>query len=88
MGRQTRHESEGFALFPKWLTRLRRAHMVRPLLGARSSAVEHLTFNQRVDGSIPSGLTNYIEGDKIAPEHPDCSSDKKDERISFFWVQA
>ena len=25
---------------------------------ARSSAVEHLTFNQRVDGSIPSGLTN------------------------------
>jgi hypothetical protein len=29
---------------------------------ARSSAVEHLTFNQRVDGSIPSGLTNLIEG--------------------------
>ncbi len=26
-------------------------------LGARSSAVEHLTFNQRVEGSIPSGLT-------------------------------
>ena len=26
-------------------------------LGARSSVVEHLTFNQRVDGSIPSGLT-------------------------------
>ena len=24
---------------------------------ARSSAAEHLTFNQRVDGSIPSGLT-------------------------------
>jgi hypothetical protein len=24
---------------------------------ARSSGVEHLTFNQRVDGSIPSGLT-------------------------------
>ena len=28
------------------------------LEGARSSAVEHLTFNQGVDGSIPSGLTN------------------------------
>ena len=25
---------------------------------ARSSAVEHLTFNQRVVGSIPTGLTN------------------------------
>ena len=24
---------------------------------ARSSGVEHLTFNQRADGSIPSGLT-------------------------------
>ena len=33
--------------------------MVRPPFGrARSSGVEHLTFNQRVDGSIPSGLTN------------------------------
>lgn len=32
-------------------------HMVRPaLVGARSSGVEHLTFNQRVEGSIPSGL--------------------------------
>ena len=29
----------------------------RNLLGARSSAVEHLTFNQRVVGSIPTGLT-------------------------------
>jgi hypothetical protein len=29
---------------------------------ARSSAVEHLTFNQRVDGSIPSGLTNQVNG--------------------------
>jgi hypothetical protein len=29
-----------------------------PFGRARSSAVEHLTFNQRVDGSIPSGLTN------------------------------
>src|SRR5580692_6788938 len=28
---------------------------------ARSSAVEHLTFNQRVDGSIPSGLTKEIK---------------------------
>ena len=31
--------------------------MVRPLSGARSSGVEHLTFNQRVTGSIPVGLT-------------------------------
>jgi hypothetical protein len=28
---------------------------------ARSSGVEHLTFNQRVDGSIPSGLTKKIK---------------------------
>ena len=27
---------------------------------ARSSAVEHLTFNQRVVGSNPAGLTNYF----------------------------
>ena len=27
---------------------------------ARSSAVEHLTFNQVVDGSIPSGLTTFF----------------------------
>ena len=27
---------------------------------ARSSAVEHLTFNQVVVGSIPTGLTNYL----------------------------
>ena len=31
-----------------------------PAGGAYSSAVEHLTFNQVVDGSIPSGLTNII----------------------------
>jgi hypothetical protein len=31
------------------------------LVRARSSAVEHLTFNQRVDGSIPSGLTNMFD---------------------------
>lgn len=31
------------------------------LVGARSSAAEHLTFNQRVDGSIPSGLTKRNE---------------------------
>jgi hypothetical protein len=30
---------------------------ILPSLGARSSVVEHLTFNQGVDGSIPSGLT-------------------------------
>ena len=29
---------------------------------ARSSVVEHLTFNQRVDGSNPSGLTNENNG--------------------------
>ena len=28
-----------------------------PLLGARSSVVEQLTFNQRVGGSNPPGLT-------------------------------
>ena len=41
---------------------------------ARSSAVEHLTFNQRVDGSIPSGLTtslNYFN--KIERLH-DCAA--------------
>src|SRR5689334_8395086 len=27
---------------------------------ARSSAVEHLTFNQEVEGSIPSGLTIFL----------------------------
>jgi hypothetical protein len=36
-------------------------HMVAYLSRrARSSAVEHLTFNQRVDGSIPSGLTKIL----------------------------
>ena len=30
---------------------------------ARSSGVEHLTFNQRVDGSIPSGLTSQFAVD-------------------------
>jgi hypothetical protein len=38
--------------------------MVRPPIQAaswaRSSVAEHLTFNQRVDGSIPSGLTSQI----------------------------
>ena len=33
-----------------------------PSLGARSSVVEHLTFNQGVDGSIPSGLTIVFKG--------------------------
>ena len=32
-----------------------------PALGARSSVVEHLTFNQRADGSIPSGLTILLQ---------------------------
>ena len=30
-------------------------------LWARSSVVEHLTFNQRVAGSYPAGLTNQIK---------------------------
>jgi hypothetical protein len=30
-------------------------------VGAHSSAVEHLTFNQRVVGSNPAGLTNKIK---------------------------
>ena len=37
--------------------------MVRlPMERARSSGVEHLTFNQRVDGSIPSGLASNYNG--------------------------
>ena len=40
--------------------------MVRPPIRARSSAAEHLTFNQRVDGSIPSGLTNLQTGCKVS----------------------
>ena len=44
------------------LTGWARPPMVRRPLGARSSGVEHLTFNQRVDGSIPSGLTNQCQG--------------------------
>ena len=32
-----------------------------PAFGARSSAVEHLTFNQVVVGSIPTGLTIKIK---------------------------
>ena len=33
-----------------------------PCAGACSSVVEHLTFNQRVIGSIPTGLTSYFKG--------------------------
>jgi hypothetical protein len=36
-------------------------HRYPQAFGARSSAVEHLTFNQRVVGSIPTGLTNKIK---------------------------
>ena len=32
------------------------------MVRARSSAVEHLTFNQVVVGSIPTGLTNDFNG--------------------------
>ena len=35
---------------------------ILPSTGARSSVVEHLTFNQGVDGSIPSGLTIDFNG--------------------------
>jgi hypothetical protein len=47
--------------------------MVRPPIQAaswaRSSVAEHLTFNQRVDGSIPSGLTNDLK-DLAGPWYP------------------
>ena len=33
-----------------------------PAFRARSSAVEHLTFNQVVVGSIPTGLTRNSKG--------------------------
>jgi hypothetical protein len=36
----------------------RRSHMSLWTVRAHSSAVEHLTFNQRADGSTPSGLTS------------------------------
>jgi hypothetical protein len=36
---------------------VRRSRLGGILGGAHSSAVEHLTFNQRADGSTPSGLT-------------------------------
>jgi hypothetical protein len=35
-------------------------------LWARSSAVEHLTFNQRVVGSIPTGLTTLSSDEESA----------------------
>ncbi len=37
---------------------------------ARSSAVEHLTFNQRVDGSIPSGLTTSLRDRRMIANPP------------------
>src|SRR4029079_7495280 len=42
---------------------------------ARSSAVEHLTFNQRVVGSIPTGLTSvssHLDGWQIAIQPVGC----------------
>ena len=42
--------------------------------GARSSAVEHLTFNQRVVGSIPTGLTIDSDGFVALPPRPDFGS--------------
>src|SRR5205085_6404736 len=42
-----------------WLHAARgRKNQASSKVWARSSAVEHLTFNQRVVGSIPTGLTN------------------------------
>ena len=41
------------------LTQDRRT-LTSPQVWACSSAVEHLTFNQVVDGSIPSGLTTIF----------------------------
>ena len=38
-----------------------------PAFGARSSAVEHLTFNQVVVGSIPTGLTNKFRHIALFP---------------------
>ena len=35
-------------------------HAEKVALWAHSSAVEHLTFNQRVVGSNPAGLTNFF----------------------------
>ena len=40
-----------------WLTGISGRPNPATFFGARSSAVEHLTFNQVVEGSIPSGLT-------------------------------
>ena len=45
---------------PQHLPCLSLACMSRTLR-VRSSVVEHLTFNQGVDGSIPSGLTNVLK---------------------------
>ena len=42
-------------------TMVRRHSRAQARLWARSSAVEHLTFNQRVSGSNPDGLTNKIK---------------------------
>jgi hypothetical protein len=39
----------------------------RTLARARSSVVEHLTFNQRVAGSIPAGLTIRQQGRAAGP---------------------
>ena len=48
----------GLRVGPQFAPSRRIAEAIR----ARSSGVEHLTFNQRVDGSIPSGLTKKING--------------------------
>jgi hypothetical protein len=52
--------------------------------GARSSVVEHLTFNQRVDGSIPSGLTNNTDAKVIAGTGKSYSLDCQFLLISFY----
>ena len=35
---------------------------------ARSSGVEHLTFNQRVVGSKPTGLASHLPGESLRPK--------------------
>ena len=47
-------------MFPAAFARV--CPFIAPFHGARSSGVEHLTFNQRVAGSIPAGLTILSDG--------------------------
>ena len=51
---------------------------------ARSSAVEHLTFNQRVVGSIPTGLTTNINNFVRLPEGSIAKADPSKSHVRFF----